>query len=191
MSLAESGNKIFSWSEQRTGRRNRFVCRLGQNLAEKRNESDREGLRKAQRRKRRREKSFLIFPFAILFAKKLPAFSFPTICHFTADYVVDFWGGRKKKTNSHSEKRQKRNPKIKLLCKIKFLFQNLIPFWTVEFRRFHGNVAAEAGNVRPDEIYGKWLCRKIWISSDTLRPTPANVCTGKKPTSKSLVVFIF
>lgn len=53
-----------------------------------------------------------------------------TICHFTADYVVEF-----KRETSHTG--EKENPKIKLLCKGRSErreenFQNHIPFGAVD-----------------------------------------------------------
>lgn len=147
-------------------------------LAEEKNESDREGLRKAQRGKRRREKSFLIFPFAILFAKKSLLFHSNNLS-FYCWLCRWFLKGTREEDEFACRKRQKGNPKIKLLCKIKFLFQNHIPFWTVEFRRFHGDVAAEAETVRPNEIYGKWLCRKIWISLQHVEAYPRK-CVHRK-----------
>jgi hypothetical protein len=76
--------------------------------------------KKPSRRFARGEKSFLIFvPFAISFFSKFSFSSFHrTICHFTADYVVEF-----RREASESGKRKLaydelgKFREIKLLCK--------------------------------------------------------------------------
>lgn len=131
------------------------------------------------REKTAREK-FSNFSICNFICEKTPCFFISNNLSFYCWLCRWFLRGTREEDEFACRKRQKRNPKIKLLCKIKFLFQNHIPFWTVEFRRFHGDVAAEAENVRPNEIYGKWLCRKIWIFLRHVEAYPRKCVHRKK-----------